>query len=171
MPADVTSQIFEPFFTTKVPGKDTGLGLSMVFGFLRQSGGHVNVYSEPGVGRTLRLYLPRPTVAVASEAPRKRRAGAQSAGESILVAKDKIPLCRLMLRQLRDLGYRVFESDRAATALELLEWKRIDLLFTDIVMPGGLDGIEVASLAIERLPTLKVLLSSGFPEVRISTAP
>jgi CheY-like chemotaxis protein len=171
MPADVMSQIYEPFFTTKAPGKGTGLGLSMVFGFLRQSGGHVNVYSEPGVGTTFRLYLPRPTVAVASEALGTRRAGAQGAGESILVVEDNIALRRVILRQLRDLGYRVFESDRAATALDLLEREQVDLLFTDIVMPGGLDGIELASLAIERLPTLKVLLSSGFPEVRSGTTP
>jgi CheY-like chemotaxis protein len=129
----------------------------------------VNVYSEQGVGTTFRLYLPRPAVAVASEVPGKRRSGMHGAGECILVVEDNSPLRRVILRQLRDLGYRVFEADRAAPALDLLEREQIDLLFTDIVMPGGLDGIELAGLAIERLPTLKVLLTSGFPEVRSST--
>jgi PAS domain S-box-containing protein len=169
MPADVMSQIFEPFFTTKEQGKGTGLGLSMVFGFLRQSGGHVNVYSEEGVGTTFRLYLPRPAVAVASETSGKRRSGMRGAGECILVVEDNSPLRRVILRQLRDLGYHVFEADRAATALDLLEHERVDLLFTDVVMPGGLDGLELASLAMERLPALKVLLTSGFPELRSGT--
>lgn len=169
MSPDVMSQIFEPFFTTKEPGRGTGLGLSMVFGFLRQSGGHVNVYSEEGVGTTFRLYLPRPAAAVVSESTGKQRSGRRGAGECILVVEDNSPLRRVILRQIRDLGYQVFEADCGAAALDFLERERIDLLFTDVVMPGGLDGIELATLAMERLPTLKVLLTSGFPELRSGT--
>jgi PAS domain S-box-containing protein len=167
MSSEVLSQIFEPFFTTKEPGKGTGLGLSMVFGFLRQSGGHVNVYSEVGVGTTFRLYLPRakevsPPREVTDTAP-----VARGAGETVLVVEDNPAMRRIVLRQLRGLGYRALECDRAAAALDLLQRETVDLLFTDIVMPGGLDGVELARLALERWPAVKVVLTSGFPEARI----
>jgi PAS domain S-box-containing protein len=170
MSAETLNQIFEPFFTTKEPGKGTGLGLSMVFGFMRQSGGHVNVYSEPGVGTTFRLYLPR----VAAEASEREvrdatPATAHGAGETVLVVEDNPAVRRVVMRQLRDLGYCVLECDRAAAALEILQRKPVDLLFTDIVMPGGLDGVELARLARERWPALKVVLTSGFPQVRVNS--
>src|SRR5713226_5186 len=168
MPAEIMNQIFEPFFTTKEPGKGTGLGLSMVFGFLRQSGGHVNVYSEPGVGTTFRLYLPR----IATEAPVNEATDTipvvRGAGETVLVVEDNPAMRRIVLRQLRELGYRVLECDRAAAGLELLQHERVELLLTDIVMPGGLDGVELARLALERWPALKIVLTSGFPEVGTS---
>jgi len=168
MSAEIASQIFEPFFTTKEPGKGTGLGLSMVFGFLRQSGGHVNVYSEPGVGTTFRLYLPRATVEeLPAEAPNARPA-VRGAGETVLVVEDNPAMRRIVLRQLRELGYRVLECDRAAAGLELLQREQVDLLLTDIVMPGGLDGVELARLALERWPALKIVLTSGFPEARVN---
>ena len=167
MSADVVSRIFEPFFTTKEQGKGSGLGLSMVFGFLRQSGGHVSVYSEPGIGTTFRLYLPRATGYVIA-----REVGAAApidlgAGETVLVVEDNAALRRIAVRQLEGLGYFVLECERAAAALELLQREPVDLLFTDIVMPGGLDGVELARLALERWPTLKVVLTSGFPQARI----
>jgi signal transduction histidine kinase len=118
MSQETMSHIFEPFFTTKEQGKGTGLGLSMVFGFLKQSGGHVNVYSELGVGTTFRLYLPRATgdkvVHEVAEEP------ARGTGEVVLVVEDNPGMRRIVLRQLQELGYRTLESDRAAAALDAL---------------------------------------------------
>src|SRR5882762_5925763 len=139
----------------------------MVFGFLRQSDGHVNVYSEPNVGTTFRLYLPRMVTDAlprdAVEAPPVE----PTAGETVLVVEDDPAVRRIVLRQLREFGYRVLECDRAATALELLQREPVDLLFTDIVMPGGLDGIALARMAVERWPALKIVLTSGFPQARV----
>ncbi|MGC2412817.1 MAG: PAS domain S-box protein [Stellaceae bacterium] len=168
MSAEVLDHIFEPFFTTKEVGTGTGLGLSMVFGFMKQSGGHVNVYSEPGVGTTFRLYLPRAIAEGAAPELSKAALVAASAGETILVVEDNDAMRRVVMRQLRGLGYRVLECDRAAAALELIQREHVDLLLTDIVMPGGLDGVELARLARERLPALKIMLTSGFPEARLN---
>jgi PAS domain S-box-containing protein len=170
MTAEVMSRIFEPFFTTKEQGKGTGLGLSMVFGFLRQSGGHVSVYSEPGVGTTFRLYLPRATTDVQAAEIRPDALIEPGGGEVVLVVEDNPGMRRIVVRQLRNLGYSVVECERAAEALDLLQRDTIDLLFTDIVMPGGLDGVELALLARERWPGLKIVLTSGFPQERINTA-
>ena len=167
MSPETVSQIFEPFFTTKELGRGTGLGLSMVFGFLKQSGGHVNVYSELGQGTTFRLYLPR---ALTEAVPRDRvkaRPVLRGAGETVLVVEDNPGMRRIALRQLRELGYRVLDCDRAASALDILQREHVDLLLTDIVMPGGLDGVELARIARERQPTLKIVLSSGFPQARV----
>ena len=167
MPAEVASKIFEPFFTTKEPGKGTGLGLSMVFGFLRQSGGHVSVYSEPGIGTTFRLYFPRATGESSPREVPASRAVERGSGETILVVEDNPAVRRVVLRQLREFGYRALECERAADALDTLSREHADLLFTDIVMPGGLDGVALARIALERWPKLKVVLTSGFPQSRI----
>jgi len=165
--AEVMSRIFDPFFTTKEVGKGTGLGLSMVFGFLQQSGGHVSVYSEVGVGTTFRLYLPRAlTDSVPAEIP-KTDVVIQGTGETILVVEDNAAMRRIVLRQLREFGYRTLESDSAPAALEVLQREQVDLLFTDVVMPGGSNGVDLAILALERWPALKIILTSGFPEARI----
>jgi PAS domain S-box-containing protein len=169
MSPETISKIFEPFFTTKEPGKGTGLGLSMVFGFIRQSGGHISVYSEPGVGTTFRLYLPRATGEAAFRAAGYAGRVEQGVGETVLVVEDNSAVRRVVLRQLRDLGYRTLESGHAAEALDLLQRNRIDLLLTDIVMSGGLDGVELARMAIERWPKLKIVLTSGFPQTRIDS--
>jgi PAS domain S-box-containing protein len=166
MSPEIQRQIFEPFFTTKSVGKGTGLGLSMVFGFLRQSNGHVNVYSEPGVGTTFRLYLPRAAGAATRETVDARPVP-QGTGQTVLVVEDNVGVRRVVGRQLRELGYRVVESDSAAAGLQVLQREAIDLLFTDIVMPGGLDGFELAQLARGRWPALKVVLTSGFPQSRL----
>jgi PAS domain S-box-containing protein len=166
MPPEILQQIFEPFFTTKEPGKGTGLGLSMVFGFLRQSGGHVNVCSEPGIGTTFRLYLPRTQVEQEAAEMSDVRPLVPGAGETLLVVEDNSGVRRVVTRQLQELGYRVVESDRAAQALAVLEDEPIDLLFSDVVMPGGIDGVELARLALARRPSLKILLTSGFPHPR-----
>jgi len=156
---------FEPFFTTKEPGKGSGLGLSMVHGFAKQSGGHVSIYSEQGFGTTVRLYLPyaRPAAAVGElrgEAPSEPRAQ----GETILVVEDQAEVRRIVVRQLSTLGYRVLEAEDAQAAFQVLRTDTpIDLLFTDVVMPG-VSGIEVAAAAREARPGLRVLLTSGFAD-------
>jgi signal transduction histidine kinase/CheY-like chemotaxis protein len=160
-------RIFEPFFTTKDRGKGTGLGLSMVFGFLRQSGGHINVYSELGAGTTFRLYLPRATTAAPAQEDKRATALVQGGGERVLVVEDNPEVRRVVMRQLNGLGYRALETGSGAEALDMLGREPVDLLLTDIVMPGGLDGVDLARIAIEKWPQLKVVLTSGFPEARI----
>ncbi|MBV9826101.1 MAG: PAS domain S-box protein [Alphaproteobacteria bacterium] len=164
---EVISQAFDPFFTTKEPGKGTGLGLSMVFGFLKQSGGHVSVYSEEGVGTTFRLYLPRASAAKAAAPVVPPQTALTGGGEAILVVEDNAGMRRVVVQQLREMNYRVLECDRAAAALDILQREDVDLLFTDIVMPGDIDGIELAKLVMERWPGVQVVLTSGFPEVRV----
>ena len=166
IPPDMLNQIFEPFFTTKEQGKGTGLGLSMVFGFVKQSAGHITVYSEVGHGTTFRLYLPRATSA--ADAPKAPTASGQGGHETILVVEDNDGLRRLVLRQLNELGYRVLEAEDGVAALKILESEPIDLLFTDVVMPGGLSGYDLGRTAVSRWPTVKVLLTSGFPETRFN---
>jgi PAS domain S-box-containing protein len=165
MSPEIMAQIFEPFFTTKEPDKGTGLGLSMVFGFMRQSSGHVSVHSEPGVGTSFRLYLPRSQAVAAPEAAPGIMAG-RATGECVLVVEDQPAMRRITVHQLCDLGYRVLEADCAAAALEVLQREPVDLLFSDIVMPGGMDGVGLARLAIAHWPVLKIVLTSGFSDVR-----
>jgi CheY-like chemotaxis protein len=167
MPAEVRDRIFEPFFTTKGPGKGTGLGLSMVFGFIKQSGGHINVYSEPGRDTTFRLYFHMSVPGSAqdsSERPAPQESIHKGEGETILVVEDNPSLLRIVVKQLTDLGYRVLEAVTAKKAIEVLDsGQPVDLLFTDVVMPDGMDGYELAREAITRRPGAKVLLTSGFP--------
>jgi PAS domain S-box-containing protein len=167
MSPDVMRQIFEPFFTTKERDKGSGLGLSMVFGFMKQSGGHVSVYSEVGVGTTFRLYLPCHHETVPEEEIAVPPVASAGGGETILVVEDNSGLRRIVVRQLKELGYRVKEAENSAEALPIIEKGPVDLLFTDIVMPGGTDGFELMRVAIERRPALKVLLTSGFPETKL----
>ena len=164
IPPDVLSRIFEPFFTTKEQGKGTGLGLSMVFGFMKQSGGHINVYSETGHGTTFRLYLPR--AANRAAAPVVTTTSAPVGNETVLAVEDNEGLRRIAVRQLSDLGYRVIEAQDGASALRILESDQVDLLFTDVVMPGGWNGYTLAKHALMRWPALKILLTSGFAETK-----
>jgi signal transduction histidine kinase len=164
MTPDIVAQIFEPFFTTKGRGEGTGLGLSMVFGFLKQSGGHINVYSEPGAGTTFRLYLPRDASATEPQERAAAPASAPGGGETILVVEDNPALRQLVVLQLTTLGYKAREAENAERALAILEAdEAIDLLFADVVMPGKLDGYALARIARERWPSLRVVLTSGFP--------
>jgi PAS domain S-box-containing protein len=164
---DIISRIFEPFFTTKGPSQGTGLGLSMAFGFVKQSGGHMSVYSEPGLGTTFRVYLPRSTSAetpAPCEAPSEQVVGGH---EIILVAEDSALLRRAVARQLSELGYRVREAENADAALEILSAAdTIDLLFSDVVMSGTMDGLDLAHHAKALRPSLKILITSGFPGMR-----
>jgi two-component system, chemotaxis family, CheB/CheR fusion protein len=168
MTSEVMHRIFEPFFTTKSRDKGTGLGLSMVFGFIKQSGGHIGVYSEPGIGTTFRLFLPRMT----EDVPAVEESGAtpllHGRGESVLVVEDNAALRRVVTRQLGELGYRVLAAENAAAGLELLDRQSIDLLLTDIVMPGGINGRELARRARQRWPGIKIVFTSGFSEARLN---
>ena len=171
MPPETLARVFEPFFTTKEPGKGTGLGLSMVFGFLKQSGGHINGYSEVGRGTTFRLYL-RPDKAAAAEAADSTpdaKENLDGAGERILVVEDNDRLRAVLVRQLVELGYQVREAGEASAALAQLDVdEEIDLLLTDIVMPGTLDGCSLAREFLARRPEGKVVLTSGFPGSRFA---
>jgi signal transduction histidine kinase/ActR/RegA family two-component response regulator len=170
MAPETLTRVFEPFFTTKEPGRGTGLGLSMVFGFIKQSGGHINVYSELGRGTTFRLYLP-PEDAPAEEAADTGTAGPalRGRGEHILVVEDNAKLRAVLVRQLGELGYRVSEAESGGAALVLLDrGARYDLLLSDVVMPGTPDGYGLARQFLTRQPGAKVLLTSGFPGARLA---
>mgnify|MGYP001254022253 CR=1 FL=1 len=161
---ELVQKIFEPFFTTKPVGKGTGLGLSMVYGFARQSGGQVKVYSELGHGTTFKLYLPR---ANASALPSAQEGPAESEplgrGETVLVVEDDPDVRRIVVRQVLDLGYRVLEAASGDEALSAIAGgARVDLLFTDVVMPGGMLGTELARRVRSLVPELPVLFASGF---------
>jgi CheY-like chemotaxis protein len=170
MAPDVAAKMFDPFYTTKTLGKGTGLGLSMVFGFMKQSGGHINVYSEPGIGTTFRLYLPRALEAAAEDEPSLKPETAQSGGETILAVEDNDALRRVVVRQLTELGYRVIEAECPAAALAVLATETIDLLLTDMVMPGEMDGHALAQRVSRLWPDVKIVLTSGFSETTIGGA-
>lgn len=167
MPPEVLARVYDPFYTTKPPGKGTGLGLSMVYGFIKQSGGHINIYSEVGVGTTVRLYLPRADAGNEAADIGIIPEVALGGGETILAVEDNPSLRRVVVRQLSEIGYRVLEAETAQQALGLLESERVDLVFTDVVMPGGVSGYELASTVAKRWPSIKLVLTSGFPEIRM----
>ncbi len=165
MTPDVIERAFEPFFTTKESGKGTGLGLSMIYGFAKQSRGHVKIYSEAGLGTTVRLYLPRAAAeAGAAAAPDPSSEVPASGSESILVVDDDAGVRAIARSHLERLGYRVLEAADGAQARALLADPAIpiDLLFTDVVMPGGISGRELAVEARGLRPGLKLLLTSGY---------
>jgi PAS domain S-box-containing protein len=160
-------RVFEPFFTTKGPGKGSGLGLSMVYGFMKQSGGHIKIYSEIGHGTVVRLYFPRTgTAAAASDAPEAPGPLETAAhGELILVVEDNADVRRTAVSQLRDLGYRTLEAGSGKEALAQLDGApQIALIFTDIVMPGGMTGWELGTAVKAVRPDLPILYTSGFSE-------
>jgi len=154
----------DPFFTTKEVGKGTGLGLSQVYGFVRQSSGHMKIYSEPGQGTTVKIYLPRSFGAEdESKDVAKLRDTARAIGaETILVVEDDDALRAYAGEILRELGYQVIEAKNGAAALAALERGEIELLFTDVVMPGGMNGRQLADEAVRRRPGLKVLFTTGY---------
>src|SRR6202040_3733284 len=168
MTPEVMHRIYEPFFTTKSRDKGTGLGLSMVFGFIKQSGGHISVYSEPGIGTTFRLFLPRMTEDVSTVAESSAVPLVHGRGETVLVVEDNAALRRVVMRQLGELGYRVLDAENAAEGLRVMEKESIDLLLTDVVMPGGTDGRELARRARQRWPSLKGVFTSGFSAARLN---
>jgi CheY-like chemotaxis protein len=162
MPAETIERAFEPFFTTKEPGKGTGLGLSQVYGFMKQSGGHVKIYSEPGEGTTIKLYLPRRDGDEA-DIPADDEAGSDRGnGETVLVVEDDDGVRQYASEILRDLNYQVIEAKDSAAALRLLEAdKKFDLLLTDVVLPGK-NGRELANEVEARRPGTKVIFMTGY---------
>ncbi|MEL0253741.1 MAG: response regulator, partial [Novosphingobium sp.] len=157
--------MFATFFTTKGPGDGTGLGLSMVYGFVKQSGGHIKIYSEPGEGSTFRIYLPR--TRLAEETRPDLLGGSASIGgtETILVVEDDDSVRETSVELLKDLGYSVLEANNADSALAVIKsGVRIDMLFTDVVMPGKLRSAELARLACQHIADLKVLFTSGYTQ-------
>ncbi len=164
MTEDIVQKVFEPFFTTKPEGRGTGLGLSMVYGFVKQSGGHLKVYSEPGHGTTVRMYLPR---SFEVEVPAEPLALVPSIGgtETILVVEDDAQVRETVVELLSELGYKVLKAPDAASALAVVEsGVPIDLLFTDVVMPGSLRSPELARRAKQVQPGIEVLFTSGYTE-------
>lgn len=166
MDEETKERAFDPFFTTKEVGAGTGLGLSMVYGFAKQSGGHLAIYSEQGYGTTVSLYLPRlegdkskTGAAAGHDAP------SRASGETILVVEDNERVRQISIMRLEDLGYTVLEADCGQVALDLLAaGQHVDLLFTDIVMPGGMNGRELAEAVQNVDPGIKVLFTSGYAE-------
>jgi PAS domain S-box-containing protein len=166
MAPEVRRRAFEPFYTTKGPGAGSGLGLSMVYGFVKQSGGHVQLYSELGHGTTVRLYLPARVddAGIGEQRPAAAVARAAS-GETVLVVEDDQRVRRVSVRRLKELGYAVIEAESGPAALAVLDREEpIDLLFTDIVMAGGMTGVELAHEARRRRRELKILFTSGYAE-------
>jgi PAS domain S-box-containing protein len=164
MSEDTISRAFEPFFTTKPVGEGTGLGLSQVYGFVKQSGGHVKIYSQFGQGTCIKIYLPRLSDAARDAAPDAEPSTPEAAAEeTILVVEDDDDVRAYSVDILRELGYRVIEAHDGPSALRLLERQfRVDLLFTDIVLPGGMTGAQVAAQARGIKPALKVLFTTGY---------
>lgn len=170
MTAEVRARVFDPFFTTK-GAKGTGLGLSQVFGFVKQSGGHVKIYSEVGIGTTLRLYLPAANAPASRVEIEERAVEGAAANETILLVEDDLAMREIAATQIRALGYALVVADNPARALDLLRSEMsVDLLLTDIVMPGGLDGRQLAIEARRLRPDLNVLFSSGFTEAAVSAS-
>jgi CheY-like chemotaxis protein len=164
IPPDILERVYEPFFTTKAEDKGTGLGLAMVYGFLKQSGGHVKIYSEVGAGTTVKLYLPRE---IASEdTPVAAPSGEIQGGEeTVLVVEDDDEVREVAVSMLIELGYRVVKARDAASALVVVDSGiPIDLIFTDVMMPGTLRSPELARKAKERLPDVAVLFTSGYTQ-------
>lgn len=164
MAPDVMARAFDPFFTTNPIGAGTGLGLSMVYGFVRQSGGQVGVRSEPGIGTTMTLYLPRHAGALPLDAESRRADLDHSpTGESILVVEDEPALRELFAEQLSGLGYLISAVANGADAVDILRSdRRIDLLLTDVGLPGGLNVRQVAEAGQQTRPDLKVLFITGY---------
>jgi PAS domain S-box-containing protein len=164
IPPQIRDKVFEPFFTTKEAGKGTGLGLSMVFGFIKQSGGHIKIYSEVGHGTAIKMYLPRAkgvADTVADAAPARVRGGT----ETVLVVEDDALVRNNVVMQLASLGYKTIEATNGSEALRAVDHNgAIDLLFTDVVIPGGINGRELAEQVGRRQPAIKVLFTSGYTQ-------
>ncbi|MEJ5979319.1 PAS domain-containing protein [Novosphingobium sp. PS1R-30] len=162
---EIVGRIFDPFFTTKPLGQGTGLGLSMIHGFMRQSGGQIRVYTEPGSGTTMCLYLPRHAGAIVEDAEEAKNIEAVGAGETVLVIDDEPTVRMLVVDVLEEAGYQALEAPDGAGGLKILQSDaKIDLLITDVGLPGGMNGRQVADAARQVRPDLKVLFITGFAE-------
>jgi PAS domain S-box-containing protein len=167
MAPDVVERAFDPFYTTKPVGHGTGLGLSMIYGFAKQSGGQARIYSEVGVGTTVRIYLPRYQGEVGQEVPQAKLAEAPRAesGETVLIVDDEPTVRMLVTDVLAELGYAAIEAADSQSGLKVLQSDvRIDLLISDVGLPGGLNGRQMADAARQRRPDLRVLFITGYAE-------
>jgi len=171
MRVEIKDHMFEPFFTTKPRDKGTGLGMSMVYGFVKRSGGYIKVYSELDIGTTIRIYLPRWNSVEENESIKTYDIPSIPNGkETILVVDDEHDLLSLAEDYLKMLGYTIITANNGKEALEVISDNRgIDLLFSDVVMPVGINGYELAEQAAEIKPDLKVLLTTGFTSKSVST--
>jgi CheY-like chemotaxis protein len=164
---EVLPRVFEPFFTTKDVGSGTGLGLSQVYGFARQSGGHATIESELGVGTCVTLHLPRAQNPLTrAEEPPKLATKRSPTAARVLLVEDNVEVARAIVTMLRAMGFLVESLHRARTALDRIESgvERVDLLLTDIVMPDGMNGLDLAQEVRARFPELPILLMSGYNE-------
>jgi PAS domain S-box-containing protein len=165
IPAALLERVFEPFFTTKEVGRGTGLGLSMVFGFVKQSGGHIKIYSEEGHGTSVKIYLPRATGLQQTAAEARVSANIEGGNETILVVEDDALVRRYVMTQIESLGYTTLEAANASDALQIIyHVPTIDLLFTDVIMPAPMNGRQLVDEALKRRPDLKILYTSGYTE-------
>lgn len=165
IPPDLIERVFDPFFTTKEVGKGTGLGLSMVFGFVKQSGGHIKIYSEEGHGTSVKIYLPRSSGVQETEFEALQNVPITGGDERILIVEDDALVRQYVMTQVRSLGYTALEAANAAEALVIIDADEdIDLLFTDVIMPGNMNGRQLADEAARRRPDLKTLFTSGYTE-------
>jgi len=164
MSPEIIEHAFEPFFTTKPEGRGTGLGLSQVFGFVKQSGGHMKIYSELDHGTTVKLYLPRAPAGAADVEDRARPDASPRGTETLLVVEDDPDVRAAVVEMVEDLGYAVEEAGNPDAAVGILKTKHIDLLFTDVVMPGTMKSTELAELARTLRPGIRVLFTSGYSE-------
>ncbi len=158
-------KVFDPFFTTKEVGKGTGLGLSMVFGFVKQSGGHIKIYSEQGHGTSVRIYLPRSGGSPGGTTEAEVVSTIEGGQETVLIVEDDPLVRKYVTTQIGSLGYSTLEAANAAEALDIIDQHTIiDLLFTDVIMPGSLNGRQLVDEAQKRRPSLKALFTSGYTE-------
>jgi PAS domain S-box-containing protein len=165
IPAALLEKVFDPFFTTKEVGKGTGLGLSMVFGFVKQSGGHIKIYSEEGHGTTVKIYLPRSTGQGQSASDLMSSMEVTGGNETVLVVEDDALVRQYVTSQVASLGYTTLESANGAEALKIIDGGAdVDLLFTDVIMPGTMNGRQLVDEALKRRPELKILFTSGYTE-------
>jgi CheY-like chemotaxis protein len=162
----VVDHAFNPFFTTKEVGHGSGLGLSMVYGFVKQSGGHVTIYSEEGEGTTVKLHLPRSRKTNERASRPDQEDVPEARGETVLVVEDDPEVRTLSVALLRSFGYEILEAADGQTALKILETApRVNLLFADVVLPGGMSGPELAAEVRDRFPGIAVLCTSGYTEL------
>jgi PAS domain S-box-containing protein len=165
IPAKNLERVFDPFFTTKEVGKGTGLGLSMVFGFVKQSNGHIKIYSEEGHGTTVKIYLPRATGLDQTDAEVRASSRVEGGNETVLIVEDDALVRRYVVTQIESLGYTTMEASNATEALKVIDDAgAIDLLFTDVIMPGPMNGRQLVEEALKRRPSLKTLYTSGYTE-------
>jgi len=165
IPDAIRDRVFEPFFSTKAVGKGTGLGLSMVYGFVKQSNGHIKIYSEEGHGTTIKVYLPRSGAQPAQPAAASPGPAIEGGNETVLIVEDD-PLVRNYVNtRLRNLGYQTVEAGNAVEAIAIAEsGAKFDLLFTDVIMSGAMNGRQLADEMAKRRPGIKVLFTSGYTE-------